>query len=463
MNKSIGLTGATLSAFALLIVAARHGQGQIGGSLPAFVRLQAATPGTPQSGHSNITGTAVAGQFIGSGPGLTGLNAGNLQTGTVADARLSANVARRDQANTFGVGPNVFSNGFVGVGRGTQVTGAESFGIGNSSGNFDGMYVRTAAAGKPFYGYSLNGNVSAYSYVDGSDLGKWKFNIGSADRVTIDLTGQVGIGTTAPESFCDVRSPDGAPNRAAGYFVKGTGGNPASGTGAGVNGISIGPSQRTGVRGQGTSNNSLSAGVIGEASGSGTNYGIYGTADFGTANWAAWFTGNTHVTGTLSKGAGSFQIDHPLDPRNKYLYHSFVESPDMKNIYDGEVTTDSRGYATVTMPKWFQSLNRDFRYQLTVVDEGEGAWVQARVVRRMREGSFTLQTSAPNVTVSWQITGIRQDAFANAHRIPVEEDKLGEERGYYLHPTENGASKAMGIDFRRDEMLRGGQAGQTKP
>ena len=36
--------------------------------------------------------------------------------------------------------------------------------------------------------------------------------------------------------------------------------------------------------------------------------------------------------------------------------------------------------------------------------------------------------------VSWQVTGIRQDAYANKHRIPVEQDKPDRERGRYLHP-----------------------------
>jgi hypothetical protein len=40
--------------------------------------------------------------------------------------------------------------------------------------------------------------------------------------------------------------------------------------------------------------------------------------------------------------------------------------------------------------------------------------------------------------VSWQVTGIRQDAFAQAHRIPVEQDKAGEDRGTYLYPAEHG-------------------------
>lgn len=49
------------------------------------------------------------------------------------------------------------------------------------------------------------------------------------------------------------------------------------------------------------------------------------------------------VDGNLSKAAGSFKIDHPLDPANKYLYHSFVESPVMMNIYNGNITTDGSG------------------------------------------------------------------------------------------------------------------------
>jgi hypothetical protein len=44
-----------------------------------------------------------------------------------------------------------------------------------------------------------------------------------------------------------------------------------------------------------------------------------------------------------------FRIDHPLDPANKYLNHSAVESPDMKNIYDGVVTLDADGEAVVEL------------------------------------------------------------------------------------------------------------------
>jgi hypothetical protein len=36
--------------------------------------------------------------------------------------------------------------------------------------------------------------------------------------------------------------------------------------------------------------------------------------------------------------------------------------------------------------------------------------------------------------VSWQVTGIRKDPWANVHRVQVEEDKPNEERGYYIYP-----------------------------
>jgi len=146
--------------------------------------------------------------------------------------------------------------------------------------------------------------------------------------------------------------------------------------------------------------------------------------------------GNLNVTGTITKGGGSFKIDHPLDPANKYLSHSFVESPDMMNVYNGNVVSDKHGFATVVLPDYFQALNRDFRYQLTVI----GRFAQAVVAQEIKNNVFTIKTSKPAVKVSWQVTGVRQDAYAEAHRIPVEEEKPKEEHGHYLHPELFGAS-----------------------
>lgn len=152
--------------------------------------------------------------------------------------------------------------------------------------------------------------------------------------------------------------------------------------------------------------------------------------------------GNLTVTGNLSKGGGSFKIDDPLDPANKYLYHSFVESPDMMDIYNGNVTTGRQGLAVVVLPKYFEELNRDFRYQLTPI----GRFAQVIVAKKIANNRFVIRTSKPGVEVSWQVTGIRHDAYANAHRIPVEEEKPPQEQGMYLHPELFGAppEKAVG-------------------
>ncbi len=148
---------------------------------------------------------------------------------------------------------------------------------------------------------------------------------------------------------------------------------------------------------------------------------------------AGQFDGNVDVTGTLTKGGGAFKIDHPLDPENKYLYHSFVESPDMKNIYDGVVQLDSDGEATIILPDWFAALNRDFRYQLTAI----GAPAPGlHIAQEITDNQFRIAGGQAAMKVSWQVTGIRHDAYANAHRIPLEVEKPAAQRGKYLHAAE---------------------------
>jgi hypothetical protein len=152
-------------------------------------------------------------------------------------------------------------------------------------------------------------------------------------------------------------------------------------------------------------------------------------------------TNALQVVGNFAATVKNFKIDHPLDPANKYLNHTSVESPDMKNIYDGIVTTDATGLATVVLPEYFQALNQDFRYQLTVM----GTFAQAIVKAEIAGNRFTIQTDKPNVKVSWQVTGIRHDAYAKAYPIPVEEDKPPSERGRYLFPELFGQPKSRSI------------------
>ena len=148
----------------------------------------------------------------------------------------------------------------------------------------------------------------------------------------------------------------------------------------------------------------------------------------GALKWVA--PGDLDVIGNLTKTTGTFKIDDPMDPGNKYLYHSFVESPDMMDVYNGSVMTDKHGKAVVTLPDYFEKLNRDFRYQLTAI----GTFAQATVINEIENNQFTIRTSKPGVKVSWQVTGIRQDAYAKAHPLKVEEEKPAGEQGRYLHP-----------------------------
>lgn len=145
----------------------------------------------------------------------------------------------------------------------------------------------------------------------------------------------------------------------------------------------------------------------------------------------AWIRDDFHVTGNLSKGGGSFMIDHPLDPENKYLYHSFVESPDMMNVYNGNIILDANGEATISMEDWFDALNRDFRYQLTSIGApGPNLFV----AQKMEGNSFRIAGGQAGAEVSWQVTGIREDPYANQNRIQTEVEKEDYNKGKYVHP-----------------------------
>ncbi len=177
-----------------------------------------------------------------------------------------------------------------------------------------------------------------------------------------------------------------------------------------------------------------------------TGSGAYGVWGVSSSGYAGYFSGKVHVTGNLTKSGGSFKIDHPLDPANKYLSHSFVESPDMMNIYNGNVTLDANGEAVVALPDWFGALNKDFRYQLTAIG---APGPNLHIAEEISGNRFLIAGGAPSMKVSWQVTGIRQDAFANMHRILVEEEKSPEEQGKYLHPKEHGVPEILGLEYEK--------------
>ncbi|MBL4644652.1 MAG: hypothetical protein JKX80_02180 [Candidatus Pacebacteria bacterium] len=140
--------------------------------------------------------------------------------------------------------------------------------------------------------------------------------------------------------------------------------------------------------------------------------------------------GGTHVAGTLSKGSGTFAIDHPLDPKNKLLFHSFLESPDVKNIYDGIAKLDRNGRAEIILPDYFLTLNKDLRYLSTSIGESmPGLYVEREVefqkfwLGLIKRPTFVIAGGTPGGTISWQLTGIRKDVFITENPIIVEVEK----------------------------------------
>lgn len=199
----------------------------------------------------------------------------------------------------------------------------------------------------------------------------------------------------------------------------------SSGFGAGVFGLARNAGQAKGVMGYATGSNTSAV------------YG-YAAAAFGTNIKAGEFDGPVvingplTVNGALSKSSGSFKIDHPLDPANKNLYHSFVESPDMMNVYNGNITLDAQGEATVLLPDWFEALNKDFRYQLTAIGRPSP---NVYVADEIAGNRFRIAGGTPGAKISWQVTGIRKDKYADQHRTPIEEEKSAEEKAAYGKPA----------------------------
>ena len=265
-------------------------------------------------------------------------------------------------------------------------------------------------------------------------------------------TGVVGVSTGPASTSTTAFNPGGS---FTGYSVPsdadlpGTDGVDSTGGngGSGVTSYNGGGNGITAVGGPG--------GLAGDGAGgyfTGGNHGGGGdgvNAIAGSGN-AGEFTGDLSVSGAIFAGTKDFKIDHPLDPANKYLVHASVESSEMMNIYTGNITTDGQGQATVQLPEWFEVLNTDFRYQLTVI----GQFAQAIVAREIENNQFEIRTNAPNVKVSWQVTGVRQDAYAKANPLVVEQEK-DRLRGFYIHPELYGAPLEKQIEWaRHPQMMR---------
>jgi len=373
-----------------------------------------------QTNSTAASAAAITGEIVSSSPGSfsAGVRGINNSTGNTG-----VGVFGSQEGGGWGVygdapsGRGVFGNSTSGVG----VRGFANSGVGVQAVTSTGVGLE-----------SSNGASSTAAQLATADFGVSATNTNvPGEGTAIEGTGgRIGVrGVALPDGFGIALQRIGVDGFAGGfstganqiYGVRGFGQAPAAG----------GNRNAYGVHG------SAQSGVSGN-----TGYGVYGTSVGPGTNWAGYFQGNVHVLGTLSKSAGAFKIDHPQDPQNKYLSHSFVESPDMLNIYNGVAVLDESGKVTVSLPSYFETLNTSFRYQLTPM----GAPMRdLHVAAEVTGNSFAIGGGVPGGKVSWQVTGVRQDASAKYNPIIVEEDKAPEHKGRYLDPAAHGADESKGI------------------
>ena len=363
--------------------------------------LTTSSTGTALLVTQNGTGTALRGSAVGPGSIAGFFTAGN-GTG------ISGVTANSSSYGVFGS-----NNGAVGTGGAIRADGNQNHGLVGTSDNADRNGVKGQAPGTGVYGEATSGS--------GETAGV--LGVAYSDGVS---AGVLGIGTVNAYGVRGVSD------------VFGVVGESSSPSGWGM----YAHSDNIGIMADSPSEEA----VYGNSS---SGFAVYGSTATGVAGW---FDGPVHVSGFLTKSGGGFKIDHPVEPATRYLIHSFVESPDMKNVYDGIVTLDAKGEATVELPGYFEALNRDLRYQLTPVGSAAS---ELHVKTKVAKGRFRIAGGTAGQEVCWQVTGIRQDAFAEANPIVVEEAKPAAERGLYLHPDLHGQPEEKGLEWRHRVKTRG--------
>ena len=413
----------------------------------------------PAAGEFASAGTAIV--AVGGDTGVFGDSTG----GTGVAGRTDTGTAVYAAATTTGTGVFAYSASSYAVsaytGSGVAIAASSTTGKAMAASSGSETAVRAVAD-------ALETAITDQYLIPGVLPAAGEFAGSGGGVIAVAGTGHIGVLGIGPGAGVGV---EGRSDSGNGVFAKSESGyalyaSSNSGTAVVANGsatgINVSASAGKGIQAAGTTygvfgDSSTGVGVRGQSTGyvgveavsAAGSYPALSAYNTGTG-WGilcysrSQFYDNLGVTGTLTKGGGTFRIDHPLDPAHKFLSHSFVESPDMKNVYDGVVELDANGEATVTLPDWFEALNRDFRYQLTPM----GASMPALFVAREFNGtSFAIGGGVAKQKVSWQMTGIRKDAWAEANRTPVEEDKTGDEVGLYLHPKEHGRPESKGIGF----------------
>jgi hypothetical protein len=437
---------------------------------PTTVRNQAnVNNATALVGRVTFTGVAV------NSAGVHGDNAGRASTGVRGTAHTG-------EASRGVMGQSNGGTGVYGVGGHTGVRGRGTrygvYGVTNNAVNAAGIYgenearagtgivgvAHTGAASAGLRGQSNEGNgvfgLGGHTGIRGRGTNFGVFGISDSNYGVFGDGGYTGVFGAGPYGTYGTGSSAGAVGTSsAGYGLYGLGPvgvvGLANGDGYGVWGYGA-DSGAYGVVGQGgfrggyfSGGNAAVYGTSGyvalwgnASTTSGLNYGVYATTGSQTQGYAGVFNGRVLVSGFLQKSGGGFVIDHPMEPERRYLVHSFVEAPEMLNVYSGTVTLNSRGRATVRLPRYFEVENSEHRYQLTPLG---GPAPNLHVSRTVDRNRFSIAGGGSGQQVCWQVSGVRQDAWAKANPLRVEPLKARRDQGKFLTPKAHGRRASAGI------------------
>lgn len=153
----------------------------------------------------------------------------------------------------------------------------------------------------------------------------------------------------------------------------------------------------------------------------GTAFGVFRYADDGSYLGAPIFitrssgnvllANNLTITGSLSKGSGSFKIPHPLGIPETWLYHGFIEGPRFDLIYRGRVQL-TNGMAVISLdesanmtPGTFELLTRDTQVWL----QNDTGWEPLK--GSVTDGTLTIlcRDAKSDDVVSWMVVAERRD------------------------------------------------------
>lgn len=349
------------------------------------------------------------------------------------DSTAIKGLATSSSGNTIGGSFYSLSNtgrGAYGYGAAAGLVGESGYtGVQGTGGSQGVLGSTSSSSGSGVYGSATSTSGQAngvYGRTD-STTGRGVFgNSFPTSGLTQGVYGQAastgGTGVWG-EVTATSGSNQGVYGKAASFDGFGVYGHNSSGYG--VYGSSYG---RAGVLGK--TSGVGSAGVWGESTSSGVGYGVLGWGQGGGGRYGVFSQGDFGANGNKS-----FRIDHPADPENKYLLHYSSESPTPQNFYVGNVVTDAQGYAWVELPDYFEDINKNFKYQLTVLDDADSTgFVQVKVSKKIRGKHFQIRTSAPRTEVSWRVDADRNDLFNRRYPPQDVMDKPEVEKGTYQMP-----------------------------